>query len=323
VVSISAKRPRDHAPWITLVGVLGGPFRGSEAVALGLLTRARLRGAGYLRVFPDVYLPAGGVDDLATRSRAAYLLVREQGGVLAGYSAAVLLGADCAPARAPAEVLVSGDARARAGLRVTRGEVVDADITTASGVRITTGVRTAWDLARRLPLVEGVVAVDALARVTGFDPAALVARRATQPGARGCRKLDDIVRLADPRAESPPETRLRVALVRAGLPSPAVQHRIVEEHGFVLARADLAYPDARLAIEYDGAVHFDRRRAERDRARDAELAQLGWETLRLVSEDVHCSLPQTVARIARLLALRAPGRYPGTEIDRRAVSELL
>jgi hypothetical protein len=198
--------------------------------------------------------------------------------------------------------------------------VPEADLTFAARCRVTNAVRTAWDLARWLPLVEAVVAVDALARRGCFVPARLLERRGREPGARGCRRLDEVVRLADPRAESPPETRLRVALVRAGLPSPAVQHEILDEYGFVLARADLAYPDARLAIEYDGAGHFDRDRLDRDRFRDIELAGQGWETVRLVSEDVHGLLLRAVTRIAALLALRAPARYRDIEIDRRALS---
>jgi len=57
------------------------------------------------------------------------------------------------------------------------------------------------------------------------------------------------------------ESRLRVGLVRAGLPAPLVQFVITDEYDFPLARVDLAYPAAKLAIEYDGAHHFDARRA--------------------------------------------------------------
>jgi hypothetical protein len=158
-----------------------------------------------------------------------------------------------------------------------------------------------------LPLVEAVVAVDALARAASgtFQPAQLLVRRAAEPGARGARRLAEVVALADPRAESPPETRLRVALVRAGVPTPEVQFPVLDEHGFVLARVDLAYPAAKLAIEYDGAGHFDAGRARRDRARDGELAGIGWQTLRLASDDLD-ALPQAIQRVARLIELRSP-----------------
>jgi hypothetical protein len=310
---------------------LGAPFRGTEALAAGLLTRARLYGPRYRRVYPDVYLPADRELDLATRSRAAYLLVRDRGGVLAGYAAAAVLGVDCAPDDAPAEVLLATNSRPHPGLLIHRGTATGADLTVVGDLRVTSPLRTAWDLARRLPLVEAVVVVDALAggvrgggsgvaggdpaagtgAVTGggavaggFAPAELLARRAAEPGARGSRRLVEAVALADPRAESPPETRLRVALIRAGLPRPEVQFPVLDEYGFELARADLAYPAAKLAIEYDGSTHFEPSRARRDRERDGELAGIGWQTLRVVADDVGIGMLQTTQRVARLLELR-------------------
>lgn len=279
------------------------PFRGSAAVAAGRLTRAQLFGTRFLRVYPDVYVPAGTKLDLVTLSHAAYLLVQDRGGVLAGYSAAALLGADCAPVNAPAEVMVATNSRAHPRLLVHRGSASGRDLHVADGIRMTSAFRTAWDLARRLPLEEAVVAVDALARVGGFAPADLLARRAEQSGARGVRGLTEVVALADPRAESPPETRLRLLLHRAGLPAPAVQYRIVDEHGFVVARVDLAYPDQKLAIDYDGSSHVDRRRVLSDRQRDLELADFGWDTMRLGQDDLD-TRPQTVRRVTRRLESR-------------------
>ncbi|MBO0808345.1 MAG: DUF559 domain-containing protein [Actinobacteria bacterium] len=253
-----------------------------------------------------MYVPAGLELSFQTRSRAAFLLVRDRGGVLGGYSAALLLGADCAPPDASVEVIVPIRMGARRGPRIRQDRLGVDEVTEANGCRVTTASRTAWDLARRVTLVEAVVAVDALARRGSFVPADLLDWRATRPGARGCRRLGRVVALADPRAESPPESRLRVGLVLAGLPAPEVQYGIVDEHGFALARADLAYPEAKLAIEYDGRTHLDPVQTERDRQRDAELAAHGWETLRLGRDQLY-ALPQTVQTIRTMLALRLPG----------------
>jgi hypothetical protein len=84
---------------------LARPFRGSAAVSAGLLTWGQLRGPRFRRLFPDVYAPARLAPDLALRSAGAAVLVDGRG-VLAGYSAAELLGASCGPADAPAEVLL-------------------------------------------------------------------------------------------------------------------------------------------------------------------------------------------------------------------------
>lgn len=287
------------------------PFRGTEAVETGRLTRAQLFGRRHQRVYPDVYVASGTELDLVTLSQAAYLLVRDRGGVLAGYSAAALLDADCAPVDAPAEVIVATNSRSHPRLLIHRGRVEDTDLHIDNGIRMTSAPRTAWDLARRLPLEEAVVALDALARAGRFAPTGLLARHAEQPGARGVRKLAEVVALADPRAESPPETRLRLLLCRAGLPRPEVQYRIEDEYGFVVARVDLAYPEVKLAIEYDGSAHFDRRRALRDRDRDLELGDLGWDTMRFGADDLEAR-PRTARRVAG--RLRARGWNPEAQV---------
>jgi hypothetical protein len=66
-------------------------------------------------VFPDVYLPSSVELDRVTRLLAAYLLVRDRGGVLGGYSAAALLDAGCGPYRVPVEVIMSTRACAHPG----------------------------------------------------------------------------------------------------------------------------------------------------------------------------------------------------------------
>ena len=147
-------------------------FRGSHAVAAGLVTPDRLRGPRFLRLLPDVYCrAAAGPPDLLLRSLAAYRLV-EGRGVLSGHSAAVLLDANCAPRRdVPAEVtLLDGNLRAHPGLAVRRDRLLDSEITTCRGIVCTTPLRTAFDLARGPVQDEAVVAVDRLANRHRFSP---------------------------------------------------------------------------------------------------------------------------------------------------------
>ena len=285
--------------------MLEDPFRGSVAVAAGLVTWRRLQGPGFRRVYPDVYAPRGIELDLLNRSLAAYRLVADRDGVLAGYSAALLLGVDCAPRNAPAEVLVPRFMRPVTGLRIGYQRTPEEDLTEVRGCRVTTHERTAWDLGRRLSLVEAVVAVDALARAGRFDPAQLLTRRAKQPGAPGCQRLDEVVTLSRPRSESPMETRLRLALFRAELPEPEVQYEILDRDWNLVARIDLAYQAAKLAIEYDGASHSSRGQRESDIRRDALLARYGWLTLRLTRRDVTTNLERTIRNIQGALRTRA------------------
>jgi hypothetical protein len=285
--------------------VLEGPFRGSAAVSLGLLTRNHLAGPRFVRVFPDIYVPAARRLDLVALSRAAHLLVADRGGVLAGWSAAALLGADCAPLRAPAEVLTDHDRRPYRGLVVRRGRVEPRDVVEVSGCRVTSARRTAWDLGRRLDRVDAVVALDSLARVGRFAPVELLAERGVRPGARGCRRLDEVVALADPGAESAMETRLRLLLVLGGLPAPEVQYRLLDEYGFAVARFDLAYPEQKLAIEYDGHAHATRVLSNDDRFRDGTTGSYGWHTMRFSYDDVMLTRPRTLALVRDMIARRS------------------
>lgn len=253
------------------------PFRGSAAVARGLVTPGALRGTRFVRLFPDVYVAAHVKVTFRVLSMAAFLLVEPRGGVLTGYSAAEMVGSSCAPRGASAEVLVEGHMKSHLRLRVRRGRADGSDVGTALGCRLTSPVYTAWGLARRLELVEAVVAVDALA-FRRFEPSALLDRRMQEPGARGCRRLDRVVDLADARAESPMETRLRLLLVLAGLPRPEVQFVVPEAR----VRFDLAYPQVKLAIEFDSDEHED----DLDRHRDVRTGRLGWFTARFTKHDV-------------------------------------
>ena len=96
------------------------PFRGSVAVASGLLTRAVLVGPRFRRLFPDVYVDADVEPDLALCSLAALVFVGDEG-VLGGHSAAEVLGASCGPRGACAEVIVPGRRRGPAGAADPRG----------------------------------------------------------------------------------------------------------------------------------------------------------------------------------------------------------
>ena len=163
---------RDAAGVSTVVPGWPVAFRGSLAVGAGLTTWGRLRGPRFERLFPDVYCPTGDEPpDLRLRSLGAYRLV-EGRGVLAGYSAAVLLDADCARQRdVPAEVTVAGGGqRVHDGLVVRRDRIAPGETTWVDGVRCTSALRTAYDLGRQEDLVEAVVAVDHLANRHRFSP---------------------------------------------------------------------------------------------------------------------------------------------------------
>lgn len=146
-------------------------------------------------------------------------------------------------------------------------------------MRLTDPVRTALDLARWAPgLTEKVAAVDALAFHCGVTVDAVRALARVHLGAHHTRGLPAVLALVNGLAESPRESRVRMAIVLGGLPSPVAQHPVsIDGRRY---RLDLAYPELRLAIEYDGREHRGQLRAHADLLREADLTRLGWTVLR-------------------------------------------
>ncbi len=243
---------------------LSGPFRGSFVVASGALTRGVLAGPRFRRLFPDIYVPARLEITLAVRAQAAWLLV-EPAGAVSGWSAAELLGASSGPKEAPAEVTVQRFRRPLPGLLIHRESLSSDEVVRCCGATLTSPARTAYDLLRWLDLTEGVAALDALAHRYPFTADDVRALRSRHLGLPGNPSVEAGLRLMDRRADSPMESRMRVALVQAGLP-PRVQHPItVDGRDF---RLDLAYPDAMLAVEYDGGHHREASQALKDLERE-------------------------------------------------------
>jgi len=89
------------------------------------------------------------------------------------------------------------------------------------------------------------------------------------------------------------EVRFARAMVAAGLPEPAQQHRV--RAGTRRCRIDLAYPERKLAIEIDGWEHHRTRSAfDDDRARSNDLVVAGWNVLRFTSTMTNAQAVATV-----------------------------
>jgi hypothetical protein len=291
------------------VEVPGWPdaFRGSAAIEAGVVTRGRLRGDAFRRAFPDTYVrTTDGPPSPSLRALAAYRWAQGHDAVVSGYSAAELLGASCGPPDVPAEITVPGRSlRVPAGLVVHRDVLAPGEICTLDGVRATSPLRTAFDLARRPDLTAAVVAVDALARVGGFDPDLLLNFGARYRGARGTARLSEVLTLADRRSGSPMETRVRLLLVLAGLPRPEVQFPVLDDLRRRAFWLDLAYPRHRVGIEYEGSHHTTPEQVRRDTSRFTRLVAAGWRMYRYTCDEVHREPDRIVAEITE--ALRGRG----------------
>lgn len=168
---------------------------------------------------------------------------------------------------------------------------------------------TTWvDCGSVLGLDDLVVLGDAIvsSRACGTTLDDLGAELVDRGSCRGARRLRAALELVRIGAESAQETRCRLAIVRAGLPEPELQVPVFDEEGRFVARVDMAYPERRVAIEYEGDHHrTDPEQWAIDIRRHRALARLGWTVLRWTRSDVHHHLSATLAQLAALVGSAA------------------
>jgi hypothetical protein len=160
------------------------------------------------------------------------------------------------------------------------------EVTLLDGIPLTSPTRTWCDLAQLLDVDALVAAGDflvnrhhrsfsakheALASIEELSDVTQARRRT-----RGVLRAREALALVRVGSDSAPETMLRLALARAGLPEPALGFVIVDATGAHVAWPDLAFPEYRVALQYDGAHHFERAQHELDIARNEATARAGW-----------------------------------------------
>jgi very-short-patch-repair endonuclease len=274
-------------------------FRGSQAVRAGLLTRRQLDGPTWRRLFRDVYVHAGVEVTHELRAAAACLLFPEV--LVTGRSAAVLWGVPLAAPWDDVELTVAPSAHAcrLPGARVRRARVPAEHHWRRIGIPVTTPEATAVRLAACLPGDDAVIAVDQMVAsgIVDLGPVRALAGAERGPGSARARLA---CALADGLAGSPQETRLRLLICRSGLPTPVAQHRVLV-HGREIARVDFAWPDRKVAVEYDGLWHAEPGQFAKDRGRLNRLREAGWTVVFVTAADMHRPT-ELIARIAAALA---------------------
>lgn len=281
-------------------GLHGQVVLRSDALRRGLVTPAALLGPSVRRLLTGVYTCSCVEVTHRRRIEAAALLL--PAAVFTGRSSAVLWGVPLAGPDDVVELNLPPHSRAGAGtgLRVTRVRLAEDEVETWNGLRHTTPLRTALDLARTRPVEDAAVVLDRFLR-RGLVPVEQCRRAAATLTGRDCRHVRAALDLADGLAESPPETRLRLLLRAAGLPAPVAQFVVVGADGRKLARVDFAWPDHRLVLEYDGGWHGAPQQVGPDRQRLNRLTAAGWRVVFATAADLH--RPQALLeRLARELS---------------------
>ncbi|KWZ94828.1 hypothetical protein HMPREF3231_00404 [Bifidobacterium longum] len=84
--------------------------------------------------------------------------------------------------------------------------------------------------------------------------------------------------------DSPPENTLFGMLKDSGLGCPTANYRVNIGNSYVIL--DMAYPDCRVAFEYQGAYHADPAQMRIDAAKRNALQLLGWIVILVTADDL-------------------------------------
>jgi hypothetical protein len=269
-------------------------------LAAGVIPERAMRKA-YEPLYPGVFIPRGVEPSARQRAEAAWLWSKRSG-VLAGQSAAVLLGTRWVDGRQPAELIYEN--RKSPPLLTVRSEALHpSEVRAVGGVAVTDPARSAFDIGRHTATrIAAVQRLDALFRATSVTLADVEAVAGLHPGIRHLARLRQVLPLVDGGAESPQETVARLALVDAGLPAPSTQFEVFGEYGEFVARIDMAYEAVKVGIEYDGPQHWtDPAVRQRDIDRLFELTALGWFIIRVSRDLLRYRRPTYVARVESAL----------------------
>jgi hypothetical protein len=266
-----------------------------------------LQRAGFLeRRRRGVFAVAGALPTWQAEVMAACLATRRL--VVASHRSAIRLwGLRSVDDEIDVSIRYPGQIRL-AGVNVRRiRDLTWHDFTYIEGVPVTTPARTLCDAG----LVFGA---DEVERMTQHaiakeivSPAELwtYRRRVGRRGRTGVGALDRaLVRLPERvgMADSGPEIEMARLCADAGLPTPVWQHPVVARGRRYLV--DFAYPEQRLAIEYDEFEEHPRpEKFESDRARQNDLQEVGWTVIRFVWSDLRDRPAEVIARIRRFLVL--------------------
>ncbi len=224
--------------------------------------------------------------------------------ILAQWHAAAIDVSVFWPSRAPRGVGIHGHA--------VRADLATVRVQSGSGLRLASAATTWAMLGGVLCHPYDLIAVaDYFVRApvsgTRREPLATYEQLSAAVAA-GRRQGSARLRLALSRVRqgsaSRPETWTRLTLVDAGLPEPVSDYTVRDASGRFLAWVDLAYPQWRIAIEYDGVHHSAGAQRERDVERYAALEAAGWRVIRVTRTMLFETPTVLVTRVRGAIASR-------------------
>lgn len=258
--------------------------------ALGRRTLDRMIADGRIRRLWGVLVPRELFLDPYTRAAAA-LLAAGPDAALTGLTAAWLHGCPAAEFRTVhVAVPYSRSLRVQDGLVVHQGRRVLEDVCEVRGLRVVSLEAAVTELlctdtARRALAVADQAAALFPERDRPAFRLRLTGQLSSRADRRGTARAGGLLPLITGRADSPPESWLKLLVVQAGFPQPVDQFAVVDAVACVRYILDLCWPELRIALEYDGYESHEYR-AEGDARRDRDLERRGWITIRATAEDL-------------------------------------
>ena len=199
--------------------------------------------------------------------------------------------------------------RREAGVVHHTGVLPDDDLVPVNGVRATTPLRVAAEMTTVASVESALVSVDALLRLAGADGGEVAARLAVVNRWPYSLASQVVFRLADPRHESPGESRTAYFCWQMHLPKPEPQVEIRDEAGDLVARLDFAWAAFGVFLEFDGKEKYLRFRRDgetldeflmREKEREELVCKLtGWTCIRIRWAELH--RPEVLARLIRAI----------------------
>jgi hypothetical protein len=301
-----------------------GAFTRKDAVALGYHDHAiamLVKAGDWVRVRRGAYVlgaqwaAMSESQRYAALCRAAVLQARTEV-VLSHLSSANEYGCplwECNLTRVHLTRVDARAGRAESGIVQHRGVIAEGDVTVQEdGLHLMSATRTALELTTLLDVEHALVEIDFLLHEGHTTIEDLRQRYADMMRWPRTLATDLVLRLADGRSESVGETRARFLCWSQHLPAPVPNFPILNALGVEIARVDLAWPELRVFLEFDGRVKYESRRREgesvtdcvlREKQRESLICEVtGWRCIRITWADLY--RPAEVA--ARIRALFAP-----------------
>lgn len=283
---------------------LGRIFTTREALAAGL-TRSELASDRYQRLFRGAYVCR--LQPPSLPERVAFALNEIDPASFASHHTAAGLVRAVVPSASDIHLGIRRRTKStKQGIRL-HFYTHPPKVMSFQGLPMTTPDQTFLDMAALLEFIDLLVLGDSLVRRTRTTATDL-ARFVAGSSANGARRAREVVPFIRSAVDSPNETRLRLLMVTAGLPEPIVNHEVIDAGGG-RRRLDLAYPELRVAVEFDGRHHIERQgQWQQDLHRREELERAGWRLIVVTSADLYGDPLALLTRIVDALQLAGAPR---------------